>query len=619
MLNRLYVRQHTYYVRIAIPREVMYLAKKKQLCYSLHTKDYNEALRRLRKESAKADMLINYMRRLHMEIKDNVIQLTQPEIMQLLAFQMRKIDDFCDMKELQIKEENGMFKDFDYGKDTVLAFPKSLEDKTAKIPGLVNHRAPVAQKRIQEIFYEFLDWLNTRPETKVSTKELIARIKVENYPILYPHDPFSWNDKILSLYRSLLAIDKYAEDRFKQIRGEIDEVPKTTMLKNLEQAMLQQKYHDTNNSFKTTTKWQEAFKDMVRPTKFTRKAAADTIEQKQSCLETIFQLIDKEYVEQITYDDCKLVNKLIYQVPKKWKDKFPNKRVLDVLLPETSTELHPDAMSARSIYKYLTIFQEFLKYCRKSKMIDEDLADLIDKPYVDKKGSTYKPFTQEDLLLIFNPKTYFKQTKDKDDPKFWIPLMSLFSGARLNELAQIRLDDIKVEKDIYYIQTAGSESHPQQSLKNPQSRRRIPIHPKLKELGFLNLVQHQRKKKAEFLFSSLNYQKKNGFGGAISNAFRHYLDHTIKLTDKKKVFHSFRHTVRPKLRDECRLDREYIDALCGWEETGGNAGTRTYAHKENMPIKDLYEAISRLQYPYLEPYFLEMQKDKKQRAPQRKG
>ncbi len=624
MVSRLHLRKRSYYIRVAIPREIRELVQRKELCYSLHTNDYYQALKRLRTASAKADMFIDYARKLNMEIKDNIVHLTPEEINQMLTYQMRKIDDFCDKNETLIGGIEGFSTILKSSKMNsiarqVFSFPEVIKGEIDGVPSLLEEGQTV-KERTRNLFYEFLEWLSKRPDTKISTKELIERIQKDGCSFLIDDKRPLNNDLVMiNLVNSLLAIDKYADNRIKQVCGEVTEVPKTAMIRNLEQTMLQQKYNDTNNAFKTQTKWEDVFQDMIRPTKYTKATSADTLRQKKACLETIFQLMDKDIVEQITYDDCRAVNKLIYRVPKKWKERFPNKRLLDVLLPESEDGVHPKAMSANNITKYLTIFQEFLRFCRKSRLIDEDLADLIDKPYVDKKKNNYKPFTEEELLLIFNPKTYFKQTEDQDDPKFWIPLMSLFSGARLNELAQIRLDDIKVEQDIYYIQTAGKESHPQQSLKNAQSKRRIPIHPKLKELGFLNLVQHQRKKGAEFLFDSLKFQRKNGFGGAISNAFRYYLDNTVKITEKGKVFHSFRHTVRPKLRDECKLTREYIDALCGWEDGTGNAGTKNYAHRENIPIKKLYAAISKLQYPFLELSFLEMQQNKKQRAPNRKS
>ena len=426
MVSRLHLRKRSYYIRVAIPREIRDFINKKELCYSLHTNDYYQALKRLRTASAKVDMFIDYARKLNMEIKDNIVHLTPEEINQMLTYQMRKIDDFCDKNETLIGGIEGFSTILKSSKMNSIAqqgfsFPEVIKGEIAGAPSLLEEGQTV-KERTRNLFYEFLEWLSKRPDTKISTKELIERIQKDGCSFLIGDKRPLNNDLVMiNLVNSLLAIDKYADNRIKQVCGEVTEVPKTAMIRNLEQTMLQQKYNDTNNAFKTQTKWEDVFQDMIRPTKYTKATSADTLRQKKSCLETIFQLMDKDIVEQITYDDCRAVNKLIYRVPKKWKERFPNNRLLDVLLPESEDGVHPKAMSANNITKYLTIFQEFLRFCRKSRLIDEDLADLIDKPYVDKKKNNYKPFTEEDLSLIFNPKTYFKQTEDQDDPKFWIP------------------------------------------------------------------------------------------------------------------------------------------------------------------------------------------------------
>ncbi len=189
---------------------------------------------------------------------------------------------------------------------------------------------------------------------------------------------------------------------------------------------------------------------MVRPAKHSKSTSISTLTQKKKCLETIFELLDVQYVEQITFDNIKAVNALIYRVPKKWKEKNPDKRLLDVLLPDDVDSSDVRVMSATNICKYLTIFQEFLRFCRKERLLNEDMADIITKPIVDKNKNNWKPFTTPELLLIFNRKNYFKRIKNSDNAKFWIPLISLYSGARLNEICQIRMEDIKNDNGIDY-------------------------------------------------------------------------------------------------------------------------------------------------------------------------
>jgi hypothetical protein len=54
---RLTIRKHTYYIRVSVPKSLIHLVKKKTILYSLKTKEYREALFRVRAESHKVDLL----------------------------------------------------------------------------------------------------------------------------------------------------------------------------------------------------------------------------------------------------------------------------------------------------------------------------------------------------------------------------------------------------------------------------------------------------------------------------------------------------------------------------------------------------------------------------------
>ena len=86
---------------------------------------------------------------------------------------------------------------------------------------------------------------------------------------------------------------------------------------------------------------------------------------------------------------------------------------------------------------------------------------------------------------------------------FWSLALGLFTGARAEELAQLRLRDfekIVVENEtIYYINLQITDPK-KQSLKNLASERFIPISNYLIEWGFLNFVQERINEKADYLF-----------------------------------------------------------------------------------------------------------------------
>lgn len=106
---RLVLRKHTYYIRVSIPRWAWSLTKRKEISYSLSTKDYYIALTKLRIESVKVDLYFNFLKRLEMEIKGNKILLTDEELDKVLTYRLRVIDDFIDNNFRQIKQQKNNF------------------------------------------------------------------------------------------------------------------------------------------------------------------------------------------------------------------------------------------------------------------------------------------------------------------------------------------------------------------------------------------------------------------------------------------------------------------------------------------------------------------------------
>ena len=89
----------------------------------------------------------------------------------------------------------------------------------------------------------------------------------------------------------------------------------------------------------------------------------------------------------------------------------------------------------------------------------------------------------------------------------------------------------------------------------------------------------------------MNRQKRGLYGRAVQGWFARYLD-KLGISDKAKVFHSFRHTFETKAVDK-RIPAEYQNAICGWTNHG--IGQRIYAHKKDMKI--MLEELSKISYP----------------------
>lgn len=140
---------------------------------------------------------------------------------------------------------------------------------------------------------------------------------------------------------------------------------------------------------------------------------------------------------------------------------------------------------------------------------------------------------------------------------FWSLALGLFTGARAEELAQLRLRDFKkvvIENEtIYYINLQITDPK-KQSLKNLASERFIPISNYLIDWGFLNYVQEKIEEEADYLFDlTINKDGKR-------NGFQKNFNEDIKLFIKKfhpeyegklPSFHDFRsHFISRFLNDK---------------------------------------------------------------------
>ncbi len=170
------------------------------------------------------------------------------------------------------------------------------------------------------------------------------------------------------------------------------------------------------------------------------------------------------------------------------------------------------------------------------------------------KKENRETFKIEDLKKIFDRPNYLKITHPD---MFWLPILGLFTGARLNELCTLATIDINKRDDFYYIKITNDVS----TLKNQASKRELPLHPKIIEIGFLDYVE-DIKKFGVMLFPNLQPDTFGSYIKEPSRRFGKYLD-DIGIPERTKVFHSFRSTLITHLRNKKEVDKEDRMAFTG--------------------------------------------------------
>lgn len=251
---------------------------------------------------------------------------------------------------------------------------------------------------------------------------------------------------------------------------------------------------------------------------------------------------------------------------------------------------HPErCISEKTRADYIQSLKTIFNWAEKRKYIIENPINEIDipAPIISKASNKYQTFTLSQLQTIFHSDFYSKHWDNNRQRRsfFWIGLLGLYTGARLNEICQLQFDDIQEEDGIKFISINENDG---KHVKTKAGIRKIPIHQELIKLGFLefvNLMQKQSPAKNKRIFMDLTPNSRGEFSAQPSKWFGKLLD-SLGLKDKGLVFHSFRHTVRTILRNNnCPIDR--VQRLCGWE--GANSLSEHYG---TISIKVLADELN---------------------------
>lgn len=241
---------------------------------------------------------------------------------------------------------------------------------------------------------------------------------------------------------------------------------------------------------------------------------------------------------------------------------------------------------AKTINGYLKAIQAIVSYAYNERYVRNHPFKGAKFALPENDSEKYIPFSNDDLKLLFETKS-FSILKASNPAHYWIPLIALYTGARLEEIGQLKQKDIaKTKGGLFYFDINEKDSD--KKLKTKSSIRKIPIHPILIKLGLLDFIYGDKSGSDFFIFPNL-VPIENRRTHSVSKWFGGY-KRQCGIDDPLKVFHSFRHT----LKDACRsagVPEDMHQQLTG--HSNHNVGRRYgYGHS----IESLYTEICKVGY-----------------------
>lgn len=177
------------------------------------------------------------------------------------------------------------------------------------------------------------------------------------------------------------------------------------------------------------------------------------------------------------------------------------------------------AISPKTANKHLSNISSILDFAERRRHIDKADARGVKVRFEDTEDAG-RPFTAAELNRIFALPLFtgcmgenvagglFKpgSVKIRDD-RFWIPLLLLFTGGRSSEIVGLETADVVLDHEVPHLLISPNSTRPR--LKNRHSRRMVPIHSRLLDLGFAQFVKARIKGRDQRLFpmaGTVNYQ-----------------------------------------------------------------------------------------------------------------
>ena len=258
-------------------------------------------------------------------------------------------------------------------------------------------------------------------------------------------------------------------------------------------------------------------------------------------------------------------------------------------------KLLAQGLAVQTIQKQINLLKAAFEVAVTNDMISVNpfLGIKLVKPKANQKSRV--PFSANDLKIIFHCPLFTQGLRPiggASEAAVWLPRIAQWTGMRLEEIGQLLVSDIRVEKEINFI-NVEADTNSGKRLKTISSNRRVPIHPELINAGFLDYVQQIRTTETKRLFPNLKSEGSRQLTASWSQWFSRYLRTEVGINDPRKTFHSFRHG----FKEACRISgipKDIHDQLTGHvsSDVGDGYGGDQY------PLQPLNVAIAKIQFDF---------------------
>lgn len=344
----------------------------------------------------------------------------------------------------------------------------------------------------------------------------------------------------------------------------------------------------------------ESFKRFIEDNEGNWKGDGDSSQKySKEIFPLFFELTGDISTVQLTLEHVNRYKAAVLKLPKNRykKAQYRGLTINDILGMDIPDE---DRLSLTTKSNYLRKLSTFLVWLNSggyaSLGLDAPLHNVVRKKTSQREERS--AYSNDDLKRLFNS-DHYTLGLHRAGYMFWVPLIALYSGARINEICQLELGDIyqDAESKIWVIDINEDDpTRTLKSLKRPFHRRLIPIHSELVRLGLLRYIEQLKRQKQTRLFPDLPYKQiKNKYADKAMKWFNNTYtnDRNCNIQSPKTSFHSIRHSVLDNLDKLGRVDLNRYAKLFGQSPVGNEAQRR---YVKDQSINECKKCIQKINF-----------------------
>lgn len=286
--------------------------------------------------------------------------------------------------------------------------------------------------------------------------------------------------------------------------------------------------------------------------------SVETAKEHEAKLVEMVELVGDIPIGAVTFD--LLIRKyrnILPRLPTNRRKRFGDAPIDEVLEEQVDVE---DRLSGRTCHERVGVVKTFFDWAftqNSTLMVADPAAALKGFAKTPPMGT---PFDDDQIATLFSPSAFGQGPTYA----YWGPLIALFTGARVAEVAQLRARHIREIEGRWCIDLTPSELR----IKTAPSRRRIPLHSGLLELGFHEHAAALAKTDdSQLVLRDINIEHDRP-GKYLSRWFSTYRRQRFPKVEPRSItFHDFRDTMLNRAEDVSQ-DAPAIDALIGHSAKG---------------------------------------------------